>query len=286
MTLQWRRRGPGVAGLLAALAIGAGVVLAPWVAPTDPNAPSLQRALEPPRWTSPFGHDELGRDVLSRVLYGGRASVLIGVGAVLLGFALGGLAGALAGYRGGWADALIMRGAEVPQVFSGVILAVWAMAILGPGIPNIIVALALRSVPLFARLGRNITLTVRQQTFVEAAEALGAGSGRILACHVLPALLAPLVAVAILRVGSTILTGAALSFLGLGVPPEVPEWGVMVKNGMSYVRMGAYHLVLFPGLAIMLTVLAMNLVGEGVQDRWAPRRNAGWDGRPTARADA
>lgn len=261
------------------------MVLAPWLAPFDPNAPALRYALAPPGWGHAFGHDELGRDVLSRVLYGGRTSLLIGVGSVMGGLMVGGLAGVLAGYRGGWTDALIMRGAEVPQVFSGFILAIWALAILGPGTLNVVTALALRSVPVFARLGRNVTVSLRERQFVEAATAMGSGGARILSRHLLPHLTSPLLVVATLRVGSAIVVGASLSFLGLGVPVEVPEWGVMVKNGMSYMRLGAYHLVLFPGLAIMVTVLGLNLLGEDLRDRWTPRRATG-EGRVGRRGGA
>jgi glutathione transport system permease protein len=209
------------------------------------------------------------------VLYGGRTSLLIGVGSVMGGLMVGGVAGVLAGYRGGWTDTLIMRGAEVPQVFSGFILAIWALAILGPGTLNVVTALALRSVPVFARLGRNVTVSLRERQFIEAATAMGSGGVRILSRHLLPHLTSPLLVVATLRVGSAIVVGASLSFLGLGVPVEVPEWGVMVKNGMSYMRLGAYHLVVFPGLAIMVTVLGLNLLGEDLRDRWTSRSATG-----------
>jgi glutathione transport system permease protein len=279
-----RRRWPGAVGLVTTLLIGIAVVLAPWLAPFDPNAPALQGALAPPRWGHVFGRDELGRDVLSRVLYGGRTSLLIGVGSVMGGLMVGGVAGVLAGYRGGWTDALIMRGMEVPQVFSGFILAIWALAVLGPGTVNVVTALALRSVPVFARIGRNVTVSLRERQFVEAATAMGSGGVRILSRHLLPHLTSPLLVVATLRVGSAIVVGASLSFLGLGVPAEVPEWGVMVKNGMSYMRLGAYHLVAFPGLAIMVTVLGLNLLGEDLRDRWTPRTAAPRD--RGARGDA
>ena len=184
------------------------------------------------------------------------------------GLMVGGMAGVLAGYRGGWTDALIMRSVEVPHVFSGFILAVWALAILGPGTVNVVTALALRAVPIFARVGRNVTVSLRERQFVEAATALGSGGARILSRHLLPHLMSTLLVVATLRVGSAIVVGASLSFLGLGVPVEVPEWGVMVKNGMSYMRLGAYHLVVFPGLAIVMTVLGLNLFGEDFRDHW------------------
>jgi ABC-type dipeptide/oligopeptide/nickel transport system permease subunit len=269
-----RRRWLGLLGLAITAAVGLLVLLAPWVAPYDPNRQALADALEPPRAGHLLGSDELGRDLLSRVLYGGRVSLLIGVGSVAAGLVAGTLAGILAGYRGGWTDGLIMRGVEIPMVFSGFLLAVWVLAILGQGVANVAIALALRSLPVFARMARNATLSLREHAYVEAAVAAGSGDGRILVRHVLPNLVSPLLVVATLRTGSAILLAASLSFLGLGVPPDVPEWGAMVKNGMAYMRAGASHLVLAPGLAIMVTVLGLNLVGDEARDVWDPRQRA------------
>jgi ABC-type dipeptide/oligopeptide/nickel transport system permease subunit len=260
-----------VVGLAVTVAVALAVLLAPWLARPDPNAQSLGDALEPPRAGHLFGNDELGRDVLSRVLYGGRVSLLIGIGSVVAGLAAGGLLGIVAGYRGGWVDGLIMRSVEVPLVFSGFLMAVWVLAILGQGVVNVVIALGLRSLPIFARIARNTTVSLREQAYVEAAVAAGSGEGRILLGHILPNLISPLLVVATLRTGSTILLAASLSFLGLGVPPQVPEWGAMVKNGMAYMRMGANHLVLAPGLAIMITVLGLNLLGDDLRDAWDPR---------------
>jgi ABC-type dipeptide/oligopeptide/nickel transport system permease subunit len=266
-----RRRWLGVVGLVVTAVVGLAVLLAPWLVPYDPNAQSLAKALEPPRPGHLLGNDELGRDVLSRVLYGGRVSLLIGIGSVVAGLAVGGLLGVVAGYRGGWVDGLIMRGVEVPLVFSGFLMAVWVLAILGQGVVNVVIALSLRSLPVFARIARNTTLSLREHAYVEAAVAAGSGEGRILFGHILPNLISPLLVVATLRTGSAILLAASLSFLGLGVPPHVPEWGAMVKNGMAYMRMGANHLVLAPGLAIMITVLGLNLLGDDLRDAWDPR---------------
>jgi ABC-type dipeptide/oligopeptide/nickel transport system permease subunit len=260
-----------VVGLVVTAAVSLAVLLAPWLVPYDPNAQSLAKALEPPWPGHPLGNDELGRDVLSRVLHGGRVSLLIGIGSVVAGLAVGGLLGIVAGYRGGWVDGLIMRGVEVPLVFSGFLMAVWVLAILGQGVVNVVIALSLRSLPVFARIARNTTLSLREHAYVEAAVAAGSGEGRILLGHILPNLISPLLVVATLRTGSAILLAASLSFLGLGVPPHVPEWGAMVKNGMAYMRMGANHLVLAPGLAIMITVLGLNLLGDDLRDAWDPR---------------
>ena len=269
----------GRVGLMTTLLMGLIAAGASWIAPFDPAASSIRHALEPPQWGHVFGRDELGRDVLSRVIHGGRTSLLIGGASVLGGLAVGGAVGMLAGYRKGWTDALLMRVVEVPQVFSGFILAIWTLAVLGPGLPSVVLALALRAVPLFARLSRNTTLAVRERAHVEAAIALGGGTSRILWRHVMPNLTPLLLAVAAPRVGSTILLAASLGFLGLGVPPEVPEWGAMVKNGMSYMRLGAHHLVVFPGLTILVTVLGLNLLGDDLGDS---RRRAGTSGRLAA----
>jgi ABC-type dipeptide/oligopeptide/nickel transport system permease subunit len=266
-----RRRWLGLIGLAVTVVVTLAVLFAPWLAQYDPSAQSLGKALEPPRAGHPLGNDELGRDLLSRVLYGGRVSLLIGIGSVVAGLAVGGLLGIVAGYRGGWLDSLIMRGVEVPLVFSGFLMAVWVLAILGQGVMNVVIALSLRSLPIFARIARNTTLSLREQAYVEAAVAAGSGEGRILFGHILPNLVSPLLVVATLRTGSAILLAASLSFLGLGVPPHVPEWGAMVKNGMAYMRMGANHLVLAPGLAIMVTVLGLNLLGDDLRDAWDPR---------------
>jgi ABC-type dipeptide/oligopeptide/nickel transport system permease subunit len=266
-----RQRWPGLLGLAITAGMALAVGLAPWLAPHDPVTQSLSDALGPPRAGHPFGTDELGRDILSRVLHGGRVSLLIGLGSVTAGLLIGGVGGLVAGYRGGWSDALVMRSTDVLLVFSGFVMAVWTLAVLGQGITSVVVALVARAVPIFARVARNTTVSLRERAHVEAALALGSGEIRILFRHILPHLLSPLLVLAPLRTGSAILIGASLSFLGIGVPPDVPEWGVMVKNGVEYVRMGASHLVLFPGLAIMVTVLGLNLLGDDLRDAWSRR---------------
>jgi|KBSSwiStaDraftv2_1062776.scaffolds.fasta_scaffold605128_2 ABC-type dipeptide/oligopeptide/nickel transport system permease subunit len=272
MWRQVRRRWLGALGLVVTAIVVLAAVLAPWLAPYDPNRQSLGDALEPPRAGHWLGNDELGRDVLSRVLYGGRVSLLIGIGSVVAGLMVGAPLGIVAGYRGGWADSLIMRGVEVPLVFSGFLMAVWVLAILGQGVVNVVIALGLRSLPIFARIARNTTLSLRERTYVEAAVAAGSGELAILRRHILPNLVSPLLVVATLRTGAAILLAASLSFLGLGVPPQIPEWGTMIKNGMAYLRTGAHHLVLAPGLAIMAAVLGLNLLGDDLRDAWDPRQ--------------
>src|SRR5688572_23408217 len=207
-----RRRWLGMIGLVTVSVVVISAIFAPWIAPFDPNAQSLRLALEPPRPGYWFGNDELGRDIFSRVIYGGRISLLIGVGSVLLGLLVGAPAGVLAGYRGGWVDAIIMRAMDVLLSFPGFILAAAIMAILGIGVQNLIIALGLRTLPVLARLARNMTLSLRERVYVDAARVVGARDGRILLLHIFPNLLSTLLVVANLRIGSAILTGTALSF--------------------------------------------------------------------------
>jgi ABC-type dipeptide/oligopeptide/nickel transport system permease subunit len=209
--------------------------------------------------------------MFSRVIYGGRVSLMIGIGSVLLGLLLGGPAGIVAGYRGGWVDALIMRAMDVLLSFPGFILAAAIIAVLGIGVQNLIIALGLRTLPVLARVARNMTLSLRERAYIDAARVVGAGDGRILLRHILPNLLSTLLVVANLRIGSAILTGTALSFLGMGVPAGTAEWGAMLNAGMNYMRVQATHLMIFPGLAIVVTVLGINLLGDDLRDLWDPR---------------
>jgi len=205
------------------------------------------------------------------LLYGGRVWLLISLGSVALGLLVGGLAECAAGYRGGWLDSVVMRGSDILLAFPGFVMAVAVMAVLGLGVLNVILALALRSLPTFSRLARNMTLSLREQDYVTAARTIGARNLRIVLRHILPNLLPSLLVVSTLRIGNAIIVGSSLSFLGLGVPPEVAEWGVMVKQGLLYIRVDIDYLVLFPGLAILLTVLCANLLGDDLRDLLDPR---------------
>lgn len=260
----------GLVGLFLTLSLSISALLATWVAPFDPGVISLKEALCKPNSTHWLGCDELGRDILSRIIYGGRASLLIGPGSVLLALIVGGPLGMLAGYRGGWFSRLIMRSADILLTFPGFIMAVGVMAVLGPGILNITIALSLRSLPIFIRVSRNETLSLREENYVEAARALGNNSSRILLKHILPNLINSLFVLAVLRTGSAILTGAELSFLGLGVPPELAEWGNMTRTGLKYIRMEVPHLIMFPGFAIVTMVSGLNLLADDLRNMWDP----------------
>jgi peptide/nickel transport system permease protein len=253
-------------------------ILAPVVAPHDPGTSGtldITRRLRPPAWGGGsaehlLGTDALGRDILSRILYGARVSLLIGVVAVALSGAVGVTLGLLAGYHGGKVDDVIMRVADVQLAFPFVLLAISVMAVLGASLQNLIVVLAIGGWVTYARVVRSQVLVLREREFVLAARALGLGAAPIMFRHVLPNALAPIIIVASYSVANVILTEAFLSFLGLGVEPAIPAWGSMVADGRDYLRDG-WWLTTFPGLAIMATVLGVNLLGDWLRDYLDPR---------------
>jgi ABC-type dipeptide/oligopeptide/nickel transport system permease subunit len=265
-----RRRWLGLVGLVITAVTVLSAVFAPWVAPYDPFAQDLSVALDPPGPRHWLGTDQLGRDMLSRLVFGGRVSLATGLGSVAFGIATGATLGLVAGYRGGWLDTLVMRGCDTLLAFPGFVLAAAIVAIVGPGLGNVILAIGIRAAPVFGRLARNLTLSVRERAYVEAARAVGVPDARILGWHVTPNLLAPLMTLATLRTGTGILTGAALSFLGIGVAAETPDWGTMLSLAQPYMRRYP-HLVVFPGLAIVVAVLGLNLLADDVRDAWDPK---------------
>lgn len=245
-------------------------VFGPSLAPYDPLKPNFRRIAEPPSAEHWMGTDQNGRDILSRLMHGTRISVSIGVAAVLLGLALGTSVGLVAGYFGGRVDTLLMRAIDVLLAFPGILLAILIISIFGSSVANIVLALAVFSVPTFARVSRGSALTLRTLEYVQAGRALGGSSLRVLLRHVLPNAMAPVVVYGTLRCATAILGGAALSFLGLGVSPPTPEWGLMVSQGREIMR-SAPHVMVFPGLAIFVTVLAVNLLGDVLRDVMDPR---------------
>ncbi|TKI04891.1 ABC transporter permease subunit [Martelella alba] len=246
-------------------------IFAPWLAPYNPLAPDWTALLAPPSAAHWMGTDELGRDILSRLLYGARISLYIGVLSVTLGMIAGVLLGLLAGYYGRWTDMLIMRGCDVLFAFPGMLLAIAVVAILGPGLNNVIVAVAVFSVPVFARIVRAATLSLKQAAYVEAVRCAGAGDRVVLLRHILPGALPSVIVYFTLRIGTSILTAAGLSFIGLGPEPDVPEWGNILAMGRSTMMAGVWHVSVFPGLAIFLTVLAFNLLGDALRDTLDPK---------------
>jgi peptide/nickel transport system permease protein len=262
------------------LAAVAAAILGPIVSPHDPAAQQLALRLEGPSWAHPFGLDELGRDILSRVLVGARVSLLVGLSVVLLSGIVGVTLGAVAGYFGGLVDDLVSRIIDVLLAFPGILLAIALVAVLGPGLENIVFALAVIGWVGYARLVRGQVLRARELEFVHAAQALGAGTGRILLRHVLPTTLPAVVVQATLGMAGVIIAEAALSFLGLGVQPPTPSWGTMLDAGRIHL-FDAPHLTMFPGLAIALLVLGFNFLGDGIRDLIDPRLS-GFDPRGRA----
>jgi len=252
--------------LLAAL-------VGPAITPFDPSSQQLALRLAAPSLVHPFGLDELGRDILARVLAGARISFLVGLTVVIVSSAVGTLLGAIAGYFGGRVDDVISRMIDTLLAFPGLLLAIALVAVLGPSLANVLFALTIIGWVGYARLVRGQVLRAREFEYVQAARALGAGTARILWKHVIPTAMPAVVVQATLGMAGAIIGEASLSFLGLGVQPPTPSWGTMLNGGRAHI-LDAPHLTLFPGLAIALLVLGLNFLGDGLRDRIDPRSNA------------
>lgn len=240
-------------------------VAAPLFTDKDPNRPQPSVALRAPSLEYPMGTDGIGRDNFARFLYGGRLSLRVGLVGITIGALLGITLGLVSGYFGGWLDSLVSWFTDVLMAFPDILLALAIIAILGPGITNAMLAIGIAFVPSFMRLTRSNVLALREMTYVEAARALGGSDARILVKHILPNSVRTLLVLITLGIGSSILAGAALNFLGLGAEPPTPEWGAMLNAGMKFVRQ-AWWLTLFPGAGIFLAVLSINLIGDAVSD--------------------
>jgi peptide/nickel transport system permease protein len=257
-------------GLVLTLALIAIAILAPLLSPFDPYEQDTARRLEEPSPKHPLGLDDLGRDVLSRILYGARVSLRVGFSVVIIASVIGVTLGAMAGYFGGVIDVLVMRLCDILLAFPGILLAIALVAVLGPNLNNVILALATIGWVGYARLVRGQVLKVREMEFVTAAKALGAKSPRVILRHVLPNVINPVIVMATLGLAGAILAEAALSFLGLGVQPPIPSWGAMLTAGRRYLGL-ANHLAIFPGAAIMLAVMGLNFLGDGLIDALDPK---------------
>jgi peptide/nickel transport system permease protein len=267
----WRRHGLGLVGAgLAGLALLA-AVLAPWLAPHDPVASDFAASLKPPGTPGhPLGTDQLGRDLLSRVLHGARIALFIGFCTVLVTAAVGGLLGLCAGFFGGWPGAALMRLADVQLSFPFILLALTINAIVGLGLRNIILSLSAAGWVVYARVVRGEVLSVKQREFVQAAAALGVGRGRLLFRHVLPNVAPSIVIVASLQFSQFIVAEAAISFLGFGVQPPTPAWGSMLSESRDFLYV-AWWLAAFPGAALAVTALGINLLGDWLRDLLDPK---------------
>lgn len=275
MSAGWRRflsHRLAVVGLALIALLILLAAFAAQVAPRDPIRQDLPSALAPPSRDFPLGADEFGRCILSRILYGARLSLVVGVLATAIGAVTGILLGLLAGYFARL-DAPVMRAMEVLLAFPSILLAIAIVAALGPSLVNVMIAVGLRSIPSFARLTRSMVLSLKELEFVQGVHALGAGHGRVLFRHILPNSVSPLLVFSSMQVATSILLAAILSFLGLGVQPPTPEWGKMVSDGRAYL-LDAPHVSLFPGIAIFLTVMGFNCLGDGLRDALDPRMRA------------
>jgi ABC-type dipeptide/oligopeptide/nickel transport system permease subunit len=257
-------------GTLFILLVSVLAIAAPLIAPYPPYEQDLLDRFEPPSREHLMGTDEVGRDTFSRILYGARISLSIAMVSTLTGVAVGSLLGLVSGYFGGRIDEIIMRCLDILYAFPGVLLAVLIVSIIGPGIANLVLVLVIWGAPTLARIVRGSVLSLKEQDFISAAHALGAGAPRIMFRHLFLNCMAPIIVYASLGVAGAILTAASLGFLGLGVQPPTPEWGAMLGAERNQV-FTAPHLVLFPGIAIMLTVLGFNLLGDGLRDALDPR---------------
>lgn len=246
-------------------------VLAPVLPIADPIGINMTARLQPPSVTHPFGTDTFGRDLLSRIIWGARVSLGVGLASVIAGCSAGVLIGLIAGYAGGRWDALLMRTMDIILAFPSLILAMAIAAALGPNLTNAIISVAIVSVPRYARLVRSSVMALRDIEFVEAARALGASRARTAMRHLLANSLGPIIVQATLGFGQAIISVAGLSFIGLGAQPPTPEWGAIITEGRYYVLSGRWWLTVFPGISIALTVLGFNLVGDTLRDYLDPR---------------
>ena len=246
-------------------------VFAPWLAPQDPAQLDLTGRLMGPSWAHWFGTDELGRDILSRTLFGARISLIVAVSVVSLSLAVGLVAGGLAGFYGGWTDTVVnIYVTNAFMALPGILLAIAFVAFMGPGLGNVILALAISGWVAYARLVRAQVMAVKEREFVEAARALGASNFRIMGRHILPNILQPLIVQAAIGMAGAVLAEATLSFLGLGVPPPAASWGSMLNDARSHL-FDSPHLVFFPAIAVMLSVLSFNFIGDALRDWMDPR---------------
>ena len=269
----WRRLKKNklaVAGLIVLILLIVVAIAAPVLAPHSYSAQDSKASYAAPSEDHPLGTDKLGRDLLSRLLYGARASLQMGAVAVALAAAIGITIGAIAGYYGGWADNISMRFLDIFQAIPMLLLCITLATILGPSLQNAIIALGVTSMPAYARLMRASVLTVREKEYVESARAVNASNARIIFQHIVPNAMAPLIVEITMGIGACILAGSLLSFVGLGVQPPTPEWGTMIAEGRNVMRDNP-QIALYPGICVMLAVLACNLLGDGLRDALDPR---------------
>jgi len=276
ISTRWRQlanalRQPAIAiGVAVMVLFVLAALLAPLLAPYNPLAQNIQASLRPPSATHLFGTDKLGRDIFSRILYGGRIAVQIGIVSVAVAFIGGILLGLISGYYGGIVDTVLSRLLEIWLSFPDILFVIAVVAILGPSLNTVILSLGFLSIPAYARIVRGSVLSARQELYVEAARSVGVRSGRIMLRHILPNVVAPLIILSSMRFGGALLTGAGLSFIGLGAQPPTPEWGAILSTGRMYMYQAPW-ITVFPGLAIAIFVLGVNMLGDGLRDVLDPK---------------
>lgn len=269
----WRKFKKQKMAMIAASFVLLLVVVAlvgPFITPYSATEPDYDNILSPPSFEHLAGTDAFGRDIFSRIVEGTSISLLVGLSSVFVGAVIGTVLGLVSGYYGGRLDGIIMRICDVLFAFPGILLAIGIIAILGPGLENVIIAVAIFGIPTFARIVRSSTLSIKETVYVESARSIGAPARRVIWKHIFPGTISSIIVYFTMRIGTSILTAASLSFLGLGAQPPSPEWGAMLSSGRDFLN-SAPHVTFFPGLAIFLTVLAFNLLGDGLRDALDPK---------------
>lgn len=261
-----------VVGGLLLLVLAFIAIFGPFIAPNDPILVNTPERFTSPNATYWFGTDEFGRDIFSRILYGGRIAVQIGIVSVVVAFVGGIVLGLISGYYGGIVDTVLSRILEIWMSFPDILFVIAVVAILGPSLNTVILSLGFLSIPAYARIVRGSVLSARQEVYVEAARSVGVGNGRIMMRHILPNVVAPLIILSSMRFGGALLTGAGLSFIGLGAQPPSPEWGAILSTGRMYMYQAPW-ITIFPGMAIAVFVLGVNMLGDGLRDVFDPRMN-------------
>jgi len=259
-----------VFGLFMAFCVVAIALISPWISPYDPISQDMDVQHAPPSWTHPFGTDSYGRDQLSRILWGSRVSLVVGILSVLLAMAAGIPLGMIGGYKGGRIDNLVLRFIDIFMSFPIVILGLLVLAVMGPGLLKIVIAIGVALTPRIARLARGSTLSIKGKEYIEAARAVGQKEGKIMMIHILPNIFGEILVMGTLWVATAIIVEASLSFIGLGVRPPTPSWGAMIRDGLDQLT-NAPWLSIFPGLAIFISVFSFNLIADGLRDISDPK---------------
>ncbi len=268
--MKFKKQKTAIAALAFLMLLVVFSIIGEMIVPYGVDEYDYSSVLQSPSQNHLFGTDEFGRDIFSRVILGARISLAVGLSSVTVGAVVGTILGLISGYYGGFIDSVIMRICDTLFAFPGTILAIGIMAILGPGIFNVVIAVAIFSAPSFARIVRSSTLSQKESVYVQAAKSLGASDGRILFKHILPGAMSEIIVYYTMNIGSSILTASSLSFLGMGAQAPSPEWGLQLSTGRAYVGLN-WHMTFFPGLAIFLTVLSFNLLGDGLRDALDPK---------------